>query len=152
MSGNMFAGELQSSGAWQPCKWRCPSWEREFLFPRQLKWAWGLDGAYVRGVGETRGAAQGCWGGPVQSLLWRKPLAGQGQDWSGSHQCLCILLTSAPWQLVEADSKRAHKQRAQPLLLQQLTKELVPTPSSNLKTTVSPHSSCQNLQAPPQLP
>lgn len=132
MSGNMFAGELQSSGVWQPCKWRCLSWEREFLFPRQLKRAWGLDGASVRGAGETWGAAQGCWGGPVQSLLWRELVAGQGQDWSGSHRCLCILLTSAPWQLVEADNKHAHKQRAQALLLRQLTKELVPTPSSNL--------------------
>lgn len=72
MSGNMFAGELQSSGVWQPCKWRCLSWEREFLFPRRLKWAWGLDGASVRGAGEIWGATQGCWGGPVQSLLWRE--------------------------------------------------------------------------------
>lgn len=29
----MLARELQFLGAWQPCKQRCPSWERGFLFP-----------------------------------------------------------------------------------------------------------------------
>lgn len=145
----MFAGELQSSAAWQPCKWRCPSWEREFLSPRQMKWAWGFDGASARGAGDTWGAAQGCWGGPVQSLQWRELVAGQAQDCSGTHWCLCILLL-CPWQPVGLT--QTCTQTAQALLLQQLAKELVPTPSSNLKTTVSTHSSCQNLQAPPQLP
>lgn len=58
ISGNMFARELRSSGAWQTCKWRCPSWERGFLFPRQLMWALGWDGAwksfaFIRGQGST---------------------------------------------------------------------------------------------------
>lgn len=55
-------------------------------------------------------------------------------------------------QLLKAGNKNAHKQPAQALLLRPLAKELIPTLSSNLKTTVSPRSSCQNLQVPPQLP
>lgn len=105
ISGNMFAWELQSSGAWQPCKWRCPSWEREFLFPRQLMWAWGWDGAWkpfasVRGAGESWGAARGCRHGMVPSLLWSKPTAGRGR-WPPvplhpAH--LCQATTSKGWQ------------------------------------------------------
>lgn len=152
ISGNMFAWELQSSGAWQPCEWRCPSWEREFLFPRQLMWAWGWDvpgnplpllggqgrvGEQLRDVGVAR--CHHCC----------RASRRQGED--DGHRCLCTPLTSVRQQLLKADNKNA-RQSAQALLLRPLAKELIPTPSSNLKTTVSPHSSCQNLQVPPQLP
>lgn len=113
-----------------------PSWHGDLMVP--LLGGQGTPGEQLRDVGWP--SYRGSW--------WQgKDRAGVGATGVSASYSSALLL-----QPMGADNKHAHKLRAQALLLQQLAKELVPTPSSNLKTTVSPHSSCQNLQAPPQLP
>lgn len=153
----MFAWELQSSGAWQPCKWRWPSWEMAFLFPRQLMWAWGWDGDWKHCTsigGHGRAGEQFGDVGTAQchhccGVSWWQD---QDHGWSMSASVplhpahLCWVRTSTGWQQ-KCTQSTCTSPAAPPL-----TKELIPTPSSNLKTTVSPRSSCQNLQVLPQLP